>query len=215
MIKFSFADRLSVSFFMKYIPVSLILFRLICGLLIITIALIHATYASQYITVLITFSILSDIFDSIIARALHISTPFLRRFDSTADQVFWAMVIIASYIISSTFYMQHYVYVLILVTLECVCYLISYMKFRKEVATHALASKLWTLVLFATLTEIILRHKSGWLFTICFYLGVLTRLEIIAMLLIIRQWANDIPTVYHAFLLRQNKPVKRHKLFNG
>jgi phosphatidylglycerophosphate synthase len=200
---------------MKYIPVSLIILRLVSGLLIVILALSRLTDAPPYITALIIFGILSDIFDGIIARSLKISTLFLRRLDSTADQVFWAMVIAGSYIISPAFYKQHYVFILILVTLECGCYIISYLKFRKEVATHAIASKVWTLILFSTLIEIIIRQQSGWLFTLCFYFGVVTRLEIIGMLLIIRQWTNDIPTLYHAFLLRHNKPIKRHKLFNG
>lgn len=53
------------------------------------------------------------------------------------------------------------------------------------------------------------------LFNICFYLGIATRMEIMGMLLIIKEWTNDIPTIYHAFLIRNGKEITRHKLFNG
>jgi CDP-diacylglycerol--glycerol-3-phosphate 3-phosphatidyltransferase len=53
------------------------------------------------------------------------------------------------------------------------------------------------------------------LFQWCFYVGMISRLEIIAILFLLRRWTNDVPSVYHAVLLRKGKEIKRHKLFNG
>lgn len=41
------------------------------------------------------------------------------------------------------------------------------------------------------------------------------KLEIMVVLLILKEWTNDVPGIYHAILLRQGKTIKRNKLFNG
>jgi hypothetical protein len=93
--------------------------------------------------------------------------------------------------------------------------MISYIKFRKEVATHAILSKIWTLTIMAVLTQIVLSCESLFLFNLCFYLGMISRIEIMGILLILKNWTNDVPSVYHVVLLRQGKTIKRNKLFNG
>jgi len=50
---------------------------------------------------------------------------------------------------------------------------------------------------------------------ICFYLGIISGVEIMVILLILKVWTNDVPGIYHAILLRQGKTIKRNKLFNG
>jgi phosphatidylglycerophosphate synthase len=167
------------------------------------------------IIALIVLGLLSDIFDGIIARRLNISTEKLRRMDSTVDQFFWLCIVVSAYIVSPVFFKDNLVAILILLALEATCYVISFLKFKKEVATHAIASKIWTLFLFATLIQVIATGNSVLLFYVCFYLGVISRLEIIFILLILKDWTNDIPTVYHAVLIKKGKPIKRHKLFNG
>jgi len=159
--------------------------------------------------------LVADIFDGIIARRLNISTPKLRRLDSGVDQVFWVAIVAAGYIIYPLFFHRNWVQIMLLVFAEALCYGLSYVKFKKEVAIHAIASKFWTLVLLATLIQVIATGDAPVMFQICFYMGMATRVEIIVMLLLIRQWVNDIPTVYHAYLIRHNKAIKRHKLFNG
>jgi hypothetical protein len=94
-------------------------------------------------------------------------------------------------------------------------YLICFLKFKKEVATHSISSKIWTLILFATLIQIMTTCHSTTLFQISFYIGLITRLEIIGIIFILRKWTNDVPSLYHAVLLRQGKSIKRNKLFNG
>ena len=202
-------------FIMNKIPKLLIYSRIVFGMIILVLCNYQPTYFRGMIIGSIFLGLVSDIFDGIVARNLGISTPALRRLDSTVDQVFWLMILIGCYLISPIFFKDNYLQILIILVLEGICYLICFVRFKKEVATHALASKLWTLILFATLIQVIAAGNSVILFQICFYLGILTRLEIIAMLLIIRVWTNDIPTVYHAVLIRKGIAIKRHKLFNG
>ena len=40
-------------------------------------------------------------------------------------------------------------------------------------------------------------------------------IEIIAILLVIKDWTNDVPSLYHAIILRQVKKIMRNKFFNG
>ena len=195
------------------IPAALIWFRLLAGLLIVLLAYTDAP--RWWIVLLMTAGLLSDIFDGIIARRLNISTQTLRRLDSSVDQVFWLCILVATYLLAPAFYWENKVSIIVLLCAEALCYLVCCLRFRKEVATHAIASKIWTLILFATLVDIVLNGTSHFWFQLCFYAGMITRLEVMLILAIIRQWTNDVPSVYHAILLRNGKPIKRNKIFNG
>jgi CDP-diacylglycerol--glycerol-3-phosphate 3-phosphatidyltransferase len=67
----------------------------------------------------------------------------------------------------------------------------------------------------ATLLEIVLHCKSTVLFSLCFYIGIASRIEILAILLVLKEWTNDVPSIYHALQLRKGKAIKRNTLFNG
>ncbi|MCX2572989.1 hypothetical protein [Pedobacter sandarakinus] len=103
----------------------------------------------------------------------------------------------------------------ILIGSEIFCYVISYAKSKKEIATHSIGAKIWTLILFATLVEVMAHCQSAILFEFCFWIGLITRAEIVAIILTLKEWTNDVPTIYHAARLRQGKQIKRNKLFNG
>ena len=178
-------------------------------------ALVQANNFKIIAVVLFTLGLLSDIFDGIIARKLNISSTFLRRLDSTVDQIFFILVAVAAYINCPAFFKENNIQLIILVSVEALTYVISFLKFKKEVATHAIASKIWTLFLFACITQILYSCNSDILFQLCFYIGIATRLEIIGIILLLKTWTNDVPSIYHAYLLRQGKTIKRNKLFNG
>jgi phosphatidylglycerophosphate synthase len=200
---------------MKKVPILLIYLRFVFAFAIVALALTQSPAYKTGIITMMVVGLVADILDGIIARRLNISTPKLRRLDSGVDQVFWVAIVMASYIIYPAFYHHNWEQMLLLSFAEALCYGLCYIKFRKEVATHAIASKLWTLVLLATLIQVIATGDAAVMYQICFYMGIATRIEIIVMLLLIRRWTNDIPTVYHAYLLRHNKSIKRHTLFNG
>jgi len=189
--------------------------RLIFGFVILFLAWLKPDHYKSLITALIVSGLLTDIFDGIIARKLNISTQKLRRLDSSVDQVFWICTLIAAYLICADFFISNYIKMTILLSAEGLIYIISYIKFKKEVATHAILSKIWTLTIMATLIQIVLNCQSTVFFNICFYLGIISRIEIMVILSILKVWTNDVPGIYHAILLRQGKTIKRNKLFNG
>ena len=197
------------------IPIALIYLRLFIAPVIILSSAIHINHYATVAIVLLSVGLVTDIFDGIIARRLNISTQRLRRLDSTVDQVFFIAVAIATYIQCPAFFSANAWQLGLLLGLEGLTYVVSFLKFRKEVATHSIGAKVWTLLLFATLVQIMLQCQSVVLFPVCFWVGIITRLEIIAMMLILKKWTNDVPTFYHAILLRQDKEIKRNKMFNG
>jgi phosphatidylglycerophosphate synthase len=184
---------------MKYkIPIILIYSGLIIGFIIISLSLSEVQNYNLYAIFLFTIGLLTDIFDGIIARRLNISSEKIRKLDSNVDQIFFISVLLATYIKCPFFFEKNVFKLSILIGLEFFCYLICYIKFRKEIAI-----------------QIMIQCDSVLLFNCCFWLGLITRFEITAIILILKKWTNDVPTFYHAFKLRQGKEIKRNKFFNG
>ena len=201
--------------YFTHIPIALIYSRLVLSVMILLLSYLQPENFRPIINTLLIIGLISDVFDGIIARRLNVSTVKLRRMDSFVDQIFWLSAVAGAYVICGEFFKSHAMLLVTIIGAEALTYLISYLKFKKEVATHAILSKVWTVIILATLIQIISTCDSTWLFMTCFYVGIVTRMEIIAILLIIRQWENDVPSLYHAILIRQGKSIKRNKLFNG
>jgi len=200
---------------MKNIPLALIYSRLLIGFAIILLSVFQAAYYPFLAITLLSVGLLTDVFDGIIARRLNISSEKLRRLDSSVDQVFFISVAVATYIQCPDFFKTNLVKLIILVAFEVSTYLVSYLKFKREIATHSIGAKIWTLILFATLVEVMVHCQSVVLFELCLWVGLITRLEILAIVFTLKKWTNDVPTIYHAVQLRQGKEIKRNKLFNG
>ena len=200
---------------MRHLPVVLVYSRLVIGGLLVVLSGVRVGHFVEWAVGLLTLGVLTDVFDGIVARRLGVSTEKLRRLDSTVDQAFWAMVLLATYLACPGFFAQHAAQLWVLLALEGLTYAVSFGKFGKEIATHSWGAKAWVLVSFAALVQVLTTCDSQLLFTASFALGIASRLEIVAILLLLRKWTNDVPTAYHAWLLRQNKPIKRHKLLNG
>jgi CDP-diacylglycerol--glycerol-3-phosphate 3-phosphatidyltransferase len=197
------------------IPTALIYSRLFIGVAIICLSIVHVDSYKTLAIILLSVGLLTDIFDGIIARQLNVSTQRLRRLDSTIDQIFFISVVVATYVECPDFFKANALKLTVLLAFEGLTYLVSFLKFRKEIATHSIGAKIWTLLLFVTLIQVILQCRSTILFDICFWVGLVTRLEIIAIILTLKKWTNDVPTFYHSIKLRQDKEIKRLKMFNG
>jgi CDP-diacylglycerol--glycerol-3-phosphate 3-phosphatidyltransferase len=197
------------------VPHLLIYTRLLIGFVILLLSIFPVPHYSAITVTLLLVGLLTDIFDGIIARKLKVSTEKLRRLDSTIDQVFFVTVTIATWLQCPGFFKENIWWLIILISTEALTYLLCFLKFNKEIATHSIGAKIWTLLLCATLIQVMLQCQSGILFMVCFWTGIITRLEIIGIILALKAWANDVPTFYHALQLRNGKAIKRNKLFNG
>jgi CDP-diacylglycerol--glycerol-3-phosphate 3-phosphatidyltransferase len=199
----------------KHIPISLILFRLVLAPILIIVAYFLKTEASGIILVLMYLGLLSDIFDGIIARKLNVSTEKLRRLDSQIDIIFWLAIATSTWIIHPTIVLLYDKYILGLLCTEALCYLVSFIKFRKETCTHAWLSKLWGLSLITAFTSILGFGYGGAPMIICVALGFASHLDVILITLILPKWTHDIPSTFHALKIRKGKEIKRYKMFNG
>jgi phosphatidylglycerophosphate synthase len=200
---------------MKKLPIILIYTRLALGLAIILLSINNIENYKLVAISILTIGLLTDVFDGIIARKLNISSQKLRRLDSTIDQIFFISFAVATYIQCSSFFGINSLKLIILFAFEGLMYIVCFIKFNKEIATHSIGAKIWTLLLFATLVQIIMQCQSFVVFNICFWVGLLTRIEIIAIIFTLKSWTNDVPSIYHAIKLRKGEEIKRHKMFNG
>jgi phosphatidylglycerophosphate synthase len=136
-------------------PFALIYLRLILGLMIIPLSYFKVDNYVVIAIVFLSMGLLSDVFDGIIARKLNISTVKLRRLDSTIDVVFFLSFTLATYLQCPNYFALRSIELIIIIGFEALTYLVCFLKFKKEVATHSIGAKIWTVLMFATLVEII------------------------------------------------------------
>lgn len=198
------------------IPFLLLYIRLLLGIVIIPLSLLPASVFSLIAVVVLGIGVITDFFDGYIARRLGVSTENLRRLDSTVDVFFFLGISLATGLHCPDFvFREKAAPLLLLIGSEAATYGLSFIKFRKELATHSIGAKIWTLVLAATLVDLLLDCQSGVLFDWMLWLGLATRLEIAGILLVLRVWTPDVPSIWHAVQLRRGKTIRRLTIFNG
>ncbi|GAB4061714.1 CDP-alcohol phosphatidyltransferase family protein [Uliginosibacterium sediminicola] len=146
---------------------------------------------------------LSDVFDGVIARRLGVATVALRRLDSIADSVFYVAAMCAVWHLHPAAITEHPYLLGTLLALELARYLFDFIKFRREAAYHMWSSKLWGIGLFAGFLGILAGGNTGWAVWLAALPGILADIEGLAISAILPQWRNDVPSVLHAWRLRQ------------
>jgi CDP-diacylglycerol--glycerol-3-phosphate 3-phosphatidyltransferase len=199
---------------MKNIPYVLIGFRLILGPLMIWLTYTYGASVRILLMVMLLLGILSDIFDGIIARQQGVSTEKLRRMDSQTDLVFWMCAGWCSWLLNPEIIIANKFAITTIFVMEGLTYVFSFLKFGKETCTHALLSKLWGITLFAAFTALIGFGYGGTL-ALAVVFGVMSHLDVYLIILFLPKWTHDVPSCYHAWLIRQGRDIKRNKLFNG
>jgi len=196
-------------------PQFLILFRLLLAPVILCLAYFKGETATSVILVLMFLGLISDILDGIIARKQNISSAKLRRMDSQTDMLFWLSIGFATWILYPELITEHLLQVRLILGLEILCYIISILKFKKESASHAFLSKLWGLTLLAAFTSMIGFHHAGIPFYIAIVIGFIAHVDRLLITLILSKWTHDVPSAYHAYLIRKGITLKRNPYLNG
>ena len=185
-------------------PYLLIAFRfLLAPTILIFSYYTEESIARLWIIVFIILGLLSDVFDGIIARQMGISTVKMRRIDSQTDLVFWLSIGIACYHLNPELIKVYRYEVIAIFIMEGLCYTISFLKFGKETCTHAFLSKLWGLCLLTAFISLIGFGHGGFPLQLAIYWGLFSQLDVILILLLLPKWQNDIPSTYHAYLIRR------------
>ena len=199
---------------MKKVPLLLILFRLVLGPVMIVLAYSYGQSVRLTLIFLLLAGILSDIFDGIVARQQGISTATLRRMDSQTDLIFWLCAGWCAWLLSPHIIMANKYAIIMLFVMEGLTYVFSFAKFGKETCTHALLSKLWGITLFAAFTAILGFDYGGVPLALAIIFGVISHLDVYLIILFLPRWTHDVPSAWHAWQIRQGRPIKKHKLFN-
>ena len=197
------------------LPILLLLFRLVLAPIILALAYFIGENAKITIVILMYMGLLSDILDGIIARKQNISSEKLRRMDSQTDMVFWLSIGFATWILYPKLILDNSIYIWTILGMEVACYVISLLKFKKETCTHAFLSKLWGITLLIAFTSLIGFNHAGIPFALAILMGLISHIDRILITLILPKWTHDIPSAYHAYLIRKGINFKRNKYLNG
>ena len=199
---------------MKRLPLALILFRAALAPALPLLARAGGASARPWLATLLVAGLLSDVFDGIVARRVGVSTVALRRLDSRVDLFFWLGALAAAAILDQPALRALAPGIVAVLALEAACQAASFARFRRAPCTHSFLSKLWGLclgagfaVLFASGRADALRVALAW--------GVLSQLDVLAIVLLLPAWQSDIPSAWHALRLRRGLPIRRHPLLNG
>jgi CDP-diacylglycerol--glycerol-3-phosphate 3-phosphatidyltransferase len=197
------------------IPISLILFRFLLAPIILGLVYFNGESAKPIVLVLMYLGLISDILDGIIARKQHLSSAKMRRLDSQTDMIFWLSIGIATWMLYPQLIRDNAIPIWTILAMEAACYAISLLKFKRETCTHAFLSKLWGITLLIAFTSLIGFNHAGIPFYAAIVMGLISHLDRILITLILPRWTHDIPSAYHAYLIRKGIPFKRNSLLNG
>lgn len=198
----------------KHIPTILLYSRLAFFFILVGLIVFEPANSDRLVLILLYLGIFTDIFDGIIARKLNLSNERFRMLDTVFDLLFYLSVL---YYIFSTQYliiMNNQYLIAIILALEASMYFISLARFRKLPSPHAIMSKFWGLYIVIEFTLILLGIKGNH-FTLALYAGIAAHTDRVLIYILLPHWDLDIPSSYHALLIRQGKPIKKNKLFNG
>lgn len=198
----------------RHIPISLIIFRLVLGPLILGLVYFMQEECRTIVLILMYLGLISDILDGIIARQLNVSSEKLRRYDSQTDMIFWLSIGISTWLIYPELIQNNAIPIIIIFIMEGMCYIISIIKFKKETCTHAFLSKVWGITLLSAFTSLIGFNYAGIPFILAIVFGLISHIDRILITLILPIWTHDIPSCYHAYLIRKGINFKRNKLLN-
>ncbi len=188
----------------RFIPLGLIVFRFALAPVLLVASFHGGKTAAPWLAILLLLGVASDIFDGIIARRLGCATDKLRRLDSQTDAVFWLAVLLSTILMDPAWLRAHILGIALLLMMEAACYLFSFWRFRRETCTHSYLSKAWGLALTAAFTALWLGSPLAEpLWCICVVLGLVSQLEVLAILALLPHWQRDIPNLLTAWRIRR------------
>jgi phosphatidylglycerophosphate synthase len=181
------------------IPMGLIVLRAVLGPAVLLLAFFNPNHLA-FGTCLV-LALLSDYFDGVIARRLGVATPNLRRMDSIADSIFYISALVAAWYLHGDLLKPHLLALALLGVIEVARYIFDYFKFGKEASYHMWSSKFWGLTLFIGFFALFVYEESGWPVSLAIYAGIIADIEGFAISVVLKQWKNDVPTIFHAIRL--------------
>ena len=197
----------------KKIPLLLIIFRVLLAPVVCFVAYVYPEH-KYWIVILCYLAIISDIFDGIIARKLGVATSKIRIYDCWADFVFWLSAIWCVWVCFPDLVRANAFLVMFLFIFEPLPDTIYMIRFGQQGCSHAYSSKLFGIALVLTFTCLFGFEIAGIPFYMAIFIGLLSQIDRILIALLLPARICDIPSFYHAFLLRKGQTIKRNPLFH-
>jgi CDP-diacylglycerol--glycerol-3-phosphate 3-phosphatidyltransferase len=190
----------------RYIPVALTTLRLLLG----PAALLGALWGVPrwiYLPILI-IATWSDIYDGILARRYGVATMALRRFDSSADLIFYLFILAAAWLLCHDVLQKTWWAIAAVLATEGLLILISFLRFHKYPAAHSYLAKFFGLCLLFCLIALLGFNAGSWAVYVIGLVGVATNAEIIIMNLAAETAPVDVRSI---FALRRSLRLAKEK----
>lgn len=197
---------------MRTFPKILMIFRLLLAPLSIILSYHYGEACVPMLVLILCLGLTSDILDGIIARKYQVATENLRRMDSFIDIIFWLSLAISTGIVRPGIIEANLKFIVGLVILEGISALISFLRFRKEASTHAYSSKFWGITLFLALISILGFNYGGFFLYLTIFVGYISYVDILLILVLLPHWMHDVPSFIHAYLIRKKINLKKGTL---
>jgi len=176
------------------IPLALTILRLLLGPVAILLALTHSPRLSFAPLLLLGF--LSDIFDGVLARRFGVAWPWLRRFDSLTDVIYYLCIFGATCLVARPVLREGLVGIALLFGSEVICHLVSWTRFRTMPATHCFSAKVYGIFLFLTFVGVLAFQTGAWVLIVLTIVGLVANAEVVAVLLLSTHPPIDVPGVF-------------------
>jgi CDP-diacylglycerol---glycerol-3-phosphate 3-phosphatidyltransferase len=187
---------------MAAFSLALTFLRLVLGPVAIVVAC--KAYDRQLFVPILIAGMLSDYFDGVLARRFNVAFPWLRRFDSMTDAVFYLCILISAWIVARSTILAAIVPLAVLVSGEVACYGLSFFKFRVFPAIHALSAKFYGLCLFIACLCVISYGTGPWILWALAGVSVIANAEVAAILLLSKEAPVDVLSIFHC----RRKPAR-------
>ncbi|HJZ58098.1 MAG TPA: CDP-alcohol phosphatidyltransferase family protein [Gemmataceae bacterium] len=194
-------------------PLALTFARLLMGPAMLLFAWLDP-HAGPGLAAGVVVGFLTDLFDGILARRLNVATPGLRRFDSQTDLVFWLCVLGSVFVARWEIGVANLGYIVGILVLEAAIYALSFLRFGREACTHAYSAKAWSVLAVGVFVVVLGFGEGAYSFAVLFFTYAVTWLDVVAILLLLPAWRSDVPSCYHAWLIRRGVPFRTWKFFH-
>lgn len=182
------------------VPKGLIVLRALLGPLALWLALEGARAA---VVTVLTLAVLSDIFDGVIARRLHVVTASLRIADSLVDRWYFLWLAATVWLIQPRIVSQFHRSLLFVLGLQACSYLLAWHRYGRVASFHAYTAKLWGGSLYIAAVALLGWGVGGWYLRVAILMGALSSLEGMAMTLLLPEWVHDVTGLKEAIRLRR------------
>ena len=184
------------------IPWSLVLFRLLLGPALFIVAR-DPSIAGAWMGAMIAAGFVSDVYDGVLARQWGNASSALRIADSGVDIIFYLGVLAALVERHWPAIHPRLGLLAVVMALETINVLVSFIKFRRMASYHSYAAKFWGFLLAAATVTLLTLDHGEWLLTLALAWGIASELEVLAMSLLLPEWTHDVKTLARAIAIRQ------------